>query len=74
MTTAVFSSAFTRDVQAPSRFSVIAVRVINALIESRTKTAERELRRHEALMADLGRRQYHSGLFHEQASLLPFKI
>ncbi len=74
MTTAVFSPDFTRDVQAPSRFSVIAARVINALIESRTKTAERELRRHEALMADLGRRQDHSALFQEQSSLLPFKI
>jgi hypothetical protein len=74
MTTAILSSAFTRDLQAPSKVSQIAGRILNALVESRTKAAERELRRHEALMGDLGRRQDHSASFFDQSDLPPFKI
>jgi hypothetical protein len=74
MTTAVLSSAFTHDVQAPSKFAQIAGRIVNALVESHTKAAERELRRHEGLMRDLGRRQDHSVVFLDQSDLLPFKI
>ena len=47
---------------------------MSALIESRAKSAARELRRHEAMMADLGRRQDHSKLFLKQSEPLPFKI
>jgi hypothetical protein len=74
MTTVVLSSAFTRDVQTQSKFPQIARRIIDALIESRTKAAERELRRHDALMKDLGRRQDHSSRFLDQSDPLPFKI
>ncbi len=74
MTTAVLSSTFARDVQVPSKFAQIIGRIVNALVESRTKAAERELRRHEALMRDLGRRQDHSVSFLDQSDLLPFKI
>ena len=74
MTTAVLTSMFTREVQAPSKFSQIAGRILNALVESRIKAAERELRRHEALMGDLGLRQDHSLSFLDQSDLLPFKI
>lgn len=74
MTAAVLSSAFPRDVQATSKFAQIARRIINALVESRTRAAERELRRHEALIRDLGRRQDHSLSFLDQPDLLPFKI
>jgi hypothetical protein len=47
---------------------------MNALIESRVRTAAQELRRHEALMKDLGRRQDHSSQFLMQDNDLPFKI
>ena len=74
MTTAVFSSHLAGPVSAPSRLSQIATRVMNALIESRIRSAARELRRHEAFMADVGRRQDHSPLFLEQSDELPFKL
>ena len=74
MTAAVFSSHLTSPVTAPSRLSQVATRVMNALIESRVRSAARELRRHEALMADLGRRQDHSPLFLDQFDDLPFKL
>jgi hypothetical protein len=47
---------------------------MNALIESRARSAARELRRYEALMSDLGRRQDHSPLFFAQSDDLPFKL
>jgi len=70
MIAALFSSALLGTAEAPSKFS----RFMSALIESRAKSAARELRRHEAMMADLGRRQDHSKLFLEQSEPLPFKI
>ena len=74
MTAAVFSSHLTGLSTAPSRLSQIATRMMSALIQSRVRSAARELRRHEALMADLGRRQDHSPLFLEQFDDLPFKL
>jgi hypothetical protein len=43
-------------------------------MESRARGAAVELRRHEAFIRDLGRRQDHSALFLDQADLLPAKI
>ena len=74
MTAAVFSSHLASPATAPSKFSQIASRVMNALVESRARTAARELRRYEAFMSDLGRRQDHSPLFLDQSDLLPFKL
>ena len=74
MTAAVFSSHLASPSSAPSRISQIATRVMNALIESRVRSAARELRRHEAFMADVGRRQDHSPLFLDQSDDLPFKL
>jgi hypothetical protein len=74
MTTAVFSSHLVSPVDAPSKLSQVASRIINALVESRARSAARELRRHEAFMSDLGRRQDHSPLFLDQSELLPFKL
>ncbi len=74
MTTAVFSSHLAGPVNAPSKLSQAASRIMNALIESRARSAARELRRHEAFMSDLGRRQDHSPLFLDQSELLPFKL
>ena len=74
MTAAVFSSHLAGPVATPSRLSQVATRVMNALIESRARSAARELRRHEAFMSDLGRRQDHSPLFLDQSELLPFKL
>lgn len=74
MTAAVFSSHLAGPVAAPSWLSQVASRVMNALIESRARSAARELRRHEAFMADLGRRQDHSPLFLDQSNDLPFKL
>ena len=70
MIAAVLSSVLLGTTNAPSKFSCF----MNALIESRARSAARELRRHEAMMADLGRRQDHSTLFIEQSEPLPFKI
>ena len=74
MSAAVFPSTLSRDVQAPSKLAQVAARLIAALVESRAGSAGRELRRHEALIADLGRRQDHSPCFLEQSDPLPFKI
>ncbi|MEE1657051.1 hypothetical protein VB618_12650 [Microvirga sp. CF3062] len=74
MTAAVFSSHLADSSTVPSRLSQVATRVMNALIESRARSAARELRRHEALMSDLGRRQDHSPLFLDQSDDLPFKL
>ena len=74
MIAAVFSSALVGTRQAPSKLSQIATRFMNALIESRARSASRELRRHEAYMNDLGRRQDHSSLFLDQSDLLPIKL
>ncbi|MBB3018063.1 hypothetical protein FHR70_001103 [Microvirga lupini] len=74
MTAAVFSSHLAGPVTMTSKLSQIATRVMSALIESRVRSAARELRRHEALMADLGRRQDHSPLFLSQSDDLPVKL
>jgi hypothetical protein len=47
---------------------------MSALVESRARRAARELRRHEAFVSDLTRRQDHSSLFLGQSKLLPVKI
>jgi hypothetical protein len=74
MTTAVFTPAYIDKPQAASKLSVLAQRFMSAMIESRARTAAQELRRHEALMADLGRRQDHSPLFLTQDNDLPFRV
>jgi hypothetical protein len=74
MITAVLSSALAGTAQSPSKLSQIATRLMSALIESRARSASRELRRHEAFMNDLGRRQDHSSSFLDQSDLLPIKI
>lgn len=74
MITAVLSSAFVGNEKAPSRFSQLATRFMSAFIASRARSAERELRRHEAFISDLNRRQDHTALFLNQAELLPAKI
>ncbi|HLM38029.1 MAG TPA: hypothetical protein VK434_00370 [Microvirga sp.] len=57
MSTAAFTPAPAGDVRAPSRLSLLAKGFIRALAESRARDALRELRRHEAFLKDLGRRQ-----------------
>jgi hypothetical protein len=74
MTTAVFAPALADNVSMPSRLSLLVRSVIDALAESRAREALRELRRHEAFLKDLGRRQDHSPLFLTQDEALPFKI
>lgn len=74
MTAAVFSSHAPSPSTAPSRLSQIVTRVMSALIESRARSAARELRRHEAFMSDLGRRQDHSPLFLDQSDDLSLKL
>jgi hypothetical protein len=74
MTAAVFSSHLASPSTARSRLSQVATRVMNALVESRVRSAARELRRHEVLMSDLGRRQDHSPLFFGQSDDLPVKL
>jgi hypothetical protein len=74
MITAVLSSTFVRSEQVPSKLSQFGTRFMSALIASRARSAERELRRHEAFLSDLSRRQDHSAEFLEQSELLPTKI
>ncbi len=74
MTTAVFAPALADNVSMPSRLALLVRSVIDALAESRAREALRELRRHEAFLKDLGRRQDHSRLFLTQDSDLPVKI
>lgn len=74
MTTAVFAPAFADASETPSKSSGWMRRFLDALIESRVRTAARELRRHEAFLADLGRRQEHSPSFLMQEETLPFKV
>lgn len=74
MNTAVLSSVYAGQVRTPSTFSLIVKTMMSALAESRARSAARELRRHEALMADLGRKQDHSSDFLIQSNDLPFKI
>lgn len=74
MTTAVFTSALAGDIETTSKLSSFVRRVMNALIESRARSALRELRRHQAFMNDLSRRQDHSPVFLAQDKALPFRI
>ncbi|HZH08833.1 MAG TPA: hypothetical protein VEZ24_00515 [Microvirga sp.] len=74
MTTAVLSSVHAGREKTPSVFSLTVKNVIDALAESRARSVARELRRHEALMADFSRRQDHSPDFLIQSNDLPFKI
>ncbi|WP_230531000.1 hypothetical protein [Microvirga roseola] len=74
MNTAVFTSAFAGETQTPSKLSALAKSIVDALVESRARSAARELRRHEAFLSDLGRRQDHSPLFLIQDNALPFKV
>jgi hypothetical protein len=52
----------------------LARRFMSAVIEARMKSAEAQLRRHEALVNDLCRRQSHAPEFLAQDEQLPFKI
>ncbi len=74
MTTAVFTPTAAGNASTPSKFFLIAKRVMDALIESRAKSAARKMRQHEAFMQDLSRRQDHSPLFLIQDNPSPFKI
>jgi len=74
MNTAALPSTYADQVRTPSRFSLVVRRVLNALAESRARSAERQLRRYEALIGNLSRRQDHSADFLMQSNDLPFKI
>lgn len=74
MNTATLPSIYAGQVPTPSTFSLIVKNILGALAESRARNAARELRRHEALVADLARRQDHSAGFLMQSNDLPFKI
>ncbi|SCY69483.1 hypothetical protein [Microvirga guangxiensis] len=74
MNTAVLSPVYADRTKAPSTFLRVAKNVMKALVESRARSAERELRRHLALRADLSRKQDHSADFLRQTTDLPFKI
>lgn len=74
MTTAVFTASFAGSTEAPSKPSSWMRRILTAMIESRTRAAAMELRRHEAFVADLRRRQEHSPFFLVQDEALPFKV
>ncbi|WP_262268189.1 MULTISPECIES: hypothetical protein [Microvirga] len=70
MIAAIFSTVLFGTSEKPSRLSRVAARIA----ESRARSAAQELRRHEAYIQDLSRRQDHSALFLDQAEPLPAKI
>jgi hypothetical protein len=74
MNTATLPSVYAGQEPTSSTFSLIVKNVLSALMESRARSAARELRRYEAFMDDLGRRQEHSADFLRQSNDLPFKI
>ncbi len=74
MNTAVLNAAPAEQAKTTSAFSLIFRNVVNALAESRAKSAERALRRYDSLRADLSRKQDHSADFLSQTTDLPFKI
>jgi hypothetical protein len=74
MNTAALPNTYAAQTRIPSALSLVAKKVMNALVESRARSAAFQLRRYEALMADLTRRQDHSASFLMQSNDLPFKI
>jgi hypothetical protein len=74
MITAVLSSTLVGNEKSPSKLAQLANRFMSALVESRARSAARELRRHETFISDLSRRQEHSAGFLDQADLVPAKI
>ncbi len=69
------ATAATAPAERPSSSLLdLAKRVMSAVIEARMKSAEAQLRRHEALVNDLCRRQRHTPEFLAQDDQLPFKI
>lgn len=76
MATAVLAPAaiVASEAQVSSNVATFGKRLVNAIFESRMKSAQRELHRREALLADLGRTQDHSPDFLNQRDFLPFKI
>lgn len=74
MNTAASPSIYASQIRTPSRFSLILKRILNALAESRARSAARQLRRYEALIGNLSRRQDHSADFLMQSDDLPFKV
>lgn len=78
MATAFFAPTATAAPAAAERptssLSSLAKRFMSALMEARMKSAEAQLRRHEALVNDLCRRQSHAPEFLAQDEQLPFKI
>ncbi len=74
MTASVFAPHVEADFSQPSRLETLGKRFINAIVASRLRTAERELRRREAFIRDLGSEQNPSPVSLNQADLLPFKF
>lgn len=74
MNTAVYSPSLNGEASVTSKFFLMAKRVVNALVESRARSAAQTLRQHRAFIQDIGRRQDHSSDFLIQDNALPFKI
>ena len=74
MTTAVFAPVLPGPARKPSRLTALVGSAFDAIAESRAREALRELRRHQAFLKDLGRRQDHSPRFLAQDDALPFKV
>lgn len=74
MSTAVFNSVYSGRAKTPSLFSLLILNLTGMFAERRARSAVRRLHRHEALVADLSRRQDHAADFLIQSNDLPFKI
>ncbi|NIX76441.1 hypothetical protein [Microvirga terricola] len=74
MTTAVFAPSLASGIQTSSGASTVIKRFVNALVESRIRSAEIEMRRHRALIRDLGGRQDFAAQFLTQDDVLPYKL
>jgi hypothetical protein len=74
MTTAVFTLVAKPRVSASTSLSQLAKRFMNALVASRVKSAELELRRHRPFIRDLALSYGHEPVQSSEADLLPFKL
>lgn len=74
MSTALTMPTLAGGASTPSKLSSVAARIVSVIAECSARRAARELRRHEAFIADLASRQDHSPLFLEQGGKLPLGI
>jgi hypothetical protein len=74
MTTAVFAPTFASGLRTSFGVTTLLKRFVNALVESRFRSAEIAMRRHRALIQDFRGRHDFEAQFLTQDDVLPFKL